>query len=327
MTNSLYAALSCLIGAWSLSTTALAETNMRVISAWAPTLAQVKGVLYKFEENVTKASNGEIKFQNSGPETVPPFDQFQPLSAGVFDILYAASAYHQAQSGLSLAMQLFGDVNNVRKAGVLDYVNDYYRKKFGVEILALIRSPENTFVLKEAIETGSTLKGRKIRSNPLYDSAVRRLNAVPVAMGPADAYAAMQKGTLDGIAFPLHATADFKLYEVGKFMTSPGFGQSVDLLLANSKKLAALPIEQQKIIREQALKMEQEGTAFMRAMADQQTKTMQDNGVKMTQFSPEVAAAIDQSFAAGVIEVAHKSDPAAVDAMLELARSKGVLRY
>ena len=98
-------------------------------------------------------------------------------------------------------------------------------------------------------------------------------------------------------------------------------------MLANSKKLAALPIEQQKIIREQALKMEQEGTAFMRAMADQQTKTMQDNGVKMTQFSPEVAAAIDQSFAAGVIEVAHKSDPAAVDAMLELARSKGVLRY
>ena len=325
--GSMRAVLVGIIGALSLSTAALAQTNVRAIAAWAPTLAQVRNVLYKFEENVTQASNGQIKFQNSGPETVPPFEQFQPLSAGVFDYLYAASAYHQAQSGVSLVVELFGDMSAVRKAGVLDHMNDYYRKKFGVEILAIIRSPENTFVLKEPVDSSPGLKGRKIRSNPLYDSAVRRLGAVPVAMSPADAYAAMQKGALDGIAFPKHATADFKLFEVGKYMTQPGFGQSIDLLMANSKKLAALPAEHQKIIREQALRIEQEGTAYMRGLGDQQTKVMLENGVKVTEFSPDVAKALEQSFAAGVIEVARKSDPAAVDALLELAKAKGVMKY
>ena len=324
--HSLRVALVAVTGALVLSTAVHAQTSLRAIAAWSPTLTQVKDLFYKFEENVTKASNGEIKFQNSGPETVPAFEQFQPLSAGAFDFMYGASSYHQAQTGVALAMELLGDMSAVRKAGVLDAINDYYRKKFGVEVLAIIRTPANQFVLKEPIDPGAALKGRKIRSNPLYDSAIKSLGAVPVSMSPADAYAAMQKGTLDGIAFPMHAVADFKLYEVGKYMTLPPFGTAVDVLMVNAKKIDSLPKEQQKIIRDEAQKLESTGAARMVALADEQQKTMLEHGVKVTEFSPETAKAAEQSFNEGVIEIARKSDPAGVDALLNLARSKGVMR-
>lgn len=314
-----------IICAASLSSTALAKTQLKALAAWPATLPQVKGIYYKFEENVTKASNGEITFQNLGPETVGPFDQFQPVSAGAFDLDYAADAYYQAQTGVALAMVLLGDMEKVRSTGVFDYINDYFGKKFGIEVLAAIPSASTQFVLLNPLKN-DRLDGRKIRSNALYDAVVRQLGAAPVSMAPADAYAAMEKGTLDGVAWPMHATADFKLYEVGKYMTSPGFGKSGDMIIMNKAKLDSLPADQQKIIRDEAHNIEIEGAKFYDDLAKSQFQTMLDKGVKVSEFTPEAAKMLEQTYSKDALEVARKSHPDDVNAFVSFARSKGVFK-
>ena len=87
-------------------------------------------------------------------------------------------------------------------------------------------------------------------------------------MSPADAYAAMQKGGLEGITFPAFASADYKLYEVGKAMTRPLFGLSNVMTLVNVAKLNSLPPDLQKILIEEGRKIEAIGKAALDKVAE-----------------------------------------------------------
>lgn len=325
--NILGIAAAAFVAGAALTSQAQAETSIRALAAWPTSLTQVNAIFHVFEDNVTKASGGEIKFENNGPEVVPPFEQFQPLSAGVFDMVFSAANYHQSDTGVGVVIDLLKDLKQARESGVMDYINDYYRKNFDIEVLAVVFTSKSQITLREPLTEGSGLAGRKIKSGPLYDGVLRAVGAVPVAMNPYDAYAAMEKGTIDGIAFPMHVAADLKLYEVSKYMTRPGFGQSSIVLMVNASKFAALPEGLQSIIREQALKMEEEGTRLMQKLGEDQSAIMQQNGVAIAELSPEVAKTIEDAFGAGAKEIARKSATAAVDALLEFATQKGALKY
>jgi TRAP-type C4-dicarboxylate transport system substrate-binding protein len=319
-------ALAAILSAASLGS-AQAETQLKALSAWATTLPLVPDVYYEFQENVTKASNGEITFQNVGPETVPPFEQLEPLSQGVFDVVFQSSTYHQAQTGMGVVLQNLIDLHpeKFHGSGMLEWLNDYYRKNFGVVVLSAYSTGPTTFVLTKPLDGDTRLDGRKIRTNASYEGIVRALGGSPVAMSPADAYAAMQKGTLDGVAWPASSTADFKLYEVAKYMTSPDFSQGCNIILMNAAKFDALPKELQDILVEAGRQTDIQGSQYGKEKTESQDAMMKQNGVQITEFSPEIAATIAKLDIAGALEVAHRSKPEDVDAALAVAKEKGLL--
>lgn len=305
-----------------------AQTTIRLLSAWPPNTSMIQAGESKFIANVEAASNKEIKFVRNGPETVPPFQQLQPLSTGVFNLLYTTPAYHQADSGMGSAIDglLTTDPKKVRASGMMDWLNAYYRKKFGVVILALFPCPPNQFILREPLPADGTLKGRKVRTNAAFEGIVRGLGGSPVGLPPSDVYSAMEKGVIDGTAAPQHAAADYKFYEVGKFMTRPGYGHTTLILMANAAAFDALPEKVRKALQDEAVKMEAYGTEEMIAITAQQNATMEQKGVKISQFPQEVAAKLEQLFAEGTAAVAKKSDGKAVEEMIEFARQKGALK-
>ena len=73
------AALLALYGAVA---PAQAQTTIRLLSAWPPNTSMIQVGETKYIAAVEAASNKEIKFVRNGPETVPPFQQLQPLSTG-----------------------------------------------------------------------------------------------------------------------------------------------------------------------------------------------------------------------------------------------------
>src|SRR5688572_6011450 len=46
-----------------------------------------------FAKHLETASNGRMKVQITGPETVPSFEQLQPVAAGVFDFGLTTGGY------------------------------------------------------------------------------------------------------------------------------------------------------------------------------------------------------------------------------------------
>ena len=216
---------------------AQAQTTLRLVSGWTPNNPNVPYIETVFIKNVEAASKGQIKIERRGPEVVPAFEQLQPVSAGVFDILFTTPGYHQAQTGVGNMFDAFkGDIEQRRSSGLVPKADEYYRRQYGLSLFALHAAPGNHFVLKEGLSSDGTLKGMKVRANPIFEGVVRALGGTPVNMPPSDAYSAMQKGVLDGITFPAFASVDYKLYEVGKVMTRPIFGLSNVAFFFNVRK-------------------------------------------------------------------------------------------
>jgi TRAP-type C4-dicarboxylate transport system substrate-binding protein len=309
------------------SASAMEATTLRLISPWSANLDMVKAAETAYIDAVREASDGAITIVRSGPEVVPPFQQLEPLGSGVFDLMISTPSYHQGDSGVGALIGgvLTADTDKLRRTGVMDWINDYYRNKFGIVVLAIFADPANQFILTRPLAEDGTLSGMKIRSNPIFEGVVRGLGATPVGLPASDIYPSMQKGVIEGTAVPLHAAADFKFYEVGKYMTRPTYGFSTRFLAANAAKFDALPEETQKLLREEALKMEDYAVANMKRIAEEQTAVMLTNGVEIIEFPAEVAQRLEGLFSTGSIEVALKSDPQAVQELIDLAKEKGVL--
>ena len=310
-----------------VSVPAQAETTIRLLSGWPQNTSMIRSGETKYIANVEAASNGAVKIVRNGPEAVPPFQQFQPLSAGVFDLLYTTPSYHQADTGIGAALDglLTPDTARLREAGVIDWLNDYYRENFGVIILALIPTPSNHLVLREPLNPDGRLEGLKIRTNAAFEGIVRGLGAAPVGLPPNEIYSGLQKGVIDGTAGPQMASADYKLHEVSSYMTRPGFGHATNVLMANADAFDALPEDVRTLLQEEAIRLESSAAEEMIAVAAEQNAIMEANGVQIVEFPPEVAEKLPQLFVEGTTEVARRSDPANVDALIEFARSKDML--
>ncbi len=305
----------------SLIQPATAE-SLRSIRAFPQNLKQISVLYAGFQKAVTDATKGEITFQDNGPETVPPFEQFEPLTQGVFDLMYTAPSYHQAQTGIGVGISAIpqtSDPELLTSSGVRTWLNDYYRKNFGVMPIAVFTIGETVFVFREPLTGDTRLEGRKVRSNASYEGIVRALGGAPVAMGPADAYAALEKGTLDGVVWPEIATAEFKLYEVTKFLAKPTFGKSHNAIFMNAAKFDALPKDQQDAIVQAGLQLERDAKAFFAKQAEDETRIMTENGVGFTEFSAEVAPQLEKLYVEGQREIAMRSRPDDVKALFELA--------
>ncbi len=67
---------------------------LRAISRFPKTSLFTQGALVAFEENLKQFLGGKMTLNISGPDVIPTNEQFQPLQAGVFDLLYTHPAYH-----------------------------------------------------------------------------------------------------------------------------------------------------------------------------------------------------------------------------------------
>lgn len=303
-----------------------AQTTLRLLSGWSPNNSNVPEVETPFIKNVELASKGQIKIERRGPEVVPPFDQLQPVSAGVFDILFTSPAYHLAQSGVGVFMDaLKPGLEERRASGLLEKVDEYYRRQFGLRLIAIVPLTGNNFVMKDGLAPDGTLKGMKIRANATFEGVVRALGGTPVNLSAADAYAALQKGVLEGAAFPAFANSDYKLHEVSKSMTRPVFGLANVAFFVNARKFDSLPPDRQRILLEEARKIEVIGKAAMERVTQADEAKMKANGVEIVSFSVDLAPKLNSLFNEGIRATASATSPNEVAELWELAKTKNLL--
>jgi TRAP-type transport system periplasmic protein len=118
--------------------------ELRVLSSWDNSYPVRSVLLEELKKNVEAASNGDLTFSISGPETVPPFEQFQPVQSGAFQILVTHAAYHFGTTSMLIAVDGFsGDLAKWREAGVRDVIDRHYQK-YGMKLIALPRPPQST---------------------------------------------------------------------------------------------------------------------------------------------------------------------------------------
>jgi TRAP-type C4-dicarboxylate transport system substrate-binding protein len=327
MKRLLLAIVVCMIGGGGVS-----AQELRFLNAFDARYPPTKLLVQKYADTVEKATGGKVKFRISGPEVVNAFQQFQPASSGAFDMLFTVQPYHVGTTSVSLGIySIDPDPEGFRKAGVFDYLDKEYGR-FNLKLLAIIPGSakgHGSFhaMLREPITTGD-IKGRRVRGNRLYQPLIENLGASMVVLQVGEVYPGLQKGTIDGAFGPVVGSMDYKWHEVAKYSMRPTFGYIYQFLLVNKASFAKLSPEAQKVLSEEAHKLEGPGMTIMDDLIKTEDAELKKHGMELTNLDPAKYKAAVKAFNDGIWESAEgaKASGERAKAFHAFVKEKGLVQ-
>ena len=276
---------------------------------------------------IQAASNGSIKINVSGPETVPPLEQFEPVQAGAFQFLYTHGAYHFGISPLATVFEgLNGDPKQLRESGMVNYLDQQYQK-IGMKLVFAPMTPYGWYgiILRKPLTAGGDLAGFKIRATPTYNALIRHLGATPVQLPPAEIYTSIDKGVVDGAAWGVVGPVSYKWFEVTKYMLRPSVGFNLNPVLMNLNAWNRLTPEEQKILTDTGRKYEEVWYREAGRRMQEEEKTMLGKGMEVVQMGDTKKEKLRETWSEGLWQLGLNSNGRKqVEEMQALAKSKGL---
>ena len=314
------------VGLLLIAGTSASATDLKLLTSWNKNVWPTYVVLDRFVKNVKKFGGDQIKIRISGPEVVPGFEQLQPVKAGVFDILFTHGVYHMGSKGLAAIMDAMNaDPVGKRDSGVWDYLDNFYQKTHGLKLLAI--SPNSTkgyhIFLKKPITNGDW-KGRKIRGTQTYHGVIRMFGGQPVVMPGSQVYSALEKGVVDGAAWPAAGMLSMKHFEVAKYKVRPTFGTSTLPLLMNLKSYNKLSKAEQNILLQAGRVTELEMPWIGDQMQAEEDAELDKKGVKITRLPADKVAEMRRTFSQSVWGLGEKCCGKAAKELRALAEKAGL---
>ena len=306
----------------ALALSAAAQSlELKYLSSWGPNNNTTWGTEQDLMRMVGEESKGRLSIKRSGPEAVPPFEQLQPTGAGVFDLLLTHGAYHAGTTGIGMALDgIVGDPVKRRESGVWAAADKHYRKH-GLAVIALMpqgKSGAYNILLRSPVGPAGDLKGLKIRGSITYHPLFKALGASPVVLAPADIYAALEKGLVDGAGWPVTGITGFKWQEVAKYYIRPSFGVATMMILMNANSFDRLSADDKRAMLEVGRKLELMVWENYEQMAAEELAEMKKAGMKEVRLSKAIEAKLNTWFSEGVWELAIAKNKKEAEDLREL---------
>lgn len=300
--------------------------DYRWLNSWDRTLPQISLYVEPYLKAVEAASKGSLKFIVSGPETVPAFEQLQPVSAGAFQFLFTHGAYHFGTNPLLAVTEALGGTTEQRmSSGVFELVDKYYQK-IGLKLIAMPLTIDGGYqiITRRAPGPGGDLQGYKIRGNPTYAGVIRALGASMVTLPPGEIYTALDKGVVDGFAWPSYGVMDTRFYEPAKFILRPAFGFGTNPLLANLATWNKLSAGERQIMLDEAAKAGARWFKDSERLMGEDQKALIAKGLQVIEMSEANRVKVRRAWSEGLWELASQKFKTEVDEIRAVARAKGI---
>ncbi len=308
-------------------------TELKVLNTFDGRYQGTPLVLEPFLEAARTASKGRLTFRTSGPEVVPAAEQFQPVQKGAFDMLFTVQPWHVSVTSASMGIYaLEPDPDGWRKNGIIDFLDREYQR-VGTKLLAIVPgniAGNGTFhaLLKEEVKPGQDLNGRKIRGVPTYKGFAEPLGASLITLQGGEIYGALQRGTIDGVFWPVIGAIDFKWYEQAKFMLRPRWGTSYHFLLANLDRFNKLEPELRAVLVEEGRKAELNGQKAFDDRLRRELVLLAEKGLKETMIDKDKFERARESYNQGAWSMGLTSKAGGEQAkqFQDFVRSKGLAK-
>jgi TRAP-type C4-dicarboxylate transport system substrate-binding protein len=302
--------------------------QLRMLSSWDKNYANNPVILNPFMQGIEAASKGRMKFTVNGPETVPPFEQLEPVISGAFDFLFTAGSYHFGTTPiLSVMGALEGNLETIRASGIFDEVDKHYQK-LGLKLVSVPITPNGGYhiILKQPVGPSGDLQGRKIRGTPVYASVIAMLGGVMTVLPPAEIYTSLEKGIVDGAAWPVTGALSFRWNEVAKYLLRPAFGIETAPILMNLNTWNRLSEADRQIIMQEARKVEDSFFTAIVRMWGEEEQALLAKGVSVTQMGDVQKTKLQEAWSSGIWALAAEKKRSEVESLREFARSKKIAR-
>lgn len=184
------------------------------------------------------------------PETLPA------LSSGMIDAAMGVAAYWAGAEPQLAAIRvpfsypnIYSTIEAYLTFGVKDTVAKILQKH-NTHYLGAAGTGAGCIMTTKPIRKFSDFKGLKMRADPARVEVWKSLGAVPVTLAAAEQYTGLQRGTVDGIEYPIYAMQTYKFAEVVDYATIPPVYQGMAGMTVNMDKWNALPDDIKKIVEE-----------------------------------------------------------------------------
>ena len=309
-----------------LGTTLSHAADYRWLQSWDRSLPQIPFFVEPYLKAVEATSKGSIKFAVSGPEAVPPFEQLQPVAAGAFHFLFTHGGYHFGTSPLLAVVEALGGTPDERRAsGVLEAVDKHYQK-LGLKLVYLLMTVDGGYqiILRRPLTAAGDLQGYKIRGTPSYTNVIKMLGGTMVNLPPGEIYTAIEKGVVDGFAWPAYGVINTRYYEPAKYILRPAFGFGTNPILANLATWNKMSSADQKIMIDEAVRMQPQWLKDSARLIDEDEKALTAKGLSIVQVGEAYRDKIKRAWSDGLWELASQKFKKEVDEIRAIARGRGL---
>ncbi|MFN0304028.1 MAG: TRAP transporter substrate-binding protein DctP [Burkholderiales bacterium] len=300
--------------------------DYRWLSGWDDNYPAMPYIVTPFIKAIEAASKGSIKIQRSGPETVPAFEQLQPVASGAFHFLFTHGAYHFGTTPMLTVIEAIGGTPASRRAsGIFELIDKHYQK-MGLKLVSIPMGPDGGYaiLLRQPPGPAGDLQGRKIRGTPSYHGVFRMLGASPVQLPPGEIYTSLDKGVVDGAAWPVLGPLNYRWYEVAKYMLRPGFGFTTQPLLMNLAAWNKLSDADKKILLDEGRKMEDLWPVEAAKLFESEEKALIEKGMTVVQMGDAQKAKLKDAWSEALWEMSLPKAKKDVEELRAFAKSKGL---
>lgn len=245
-------------------------------------------------------SNGRIRVQVAGPEVVPFTEQIDAVGNGVYDIQYTVPLFNAGQVPEGeLIYFITGESScaEYRDAGALDLYDQVHREKAGVMFLGCggCGAHGATFLTKEPYDSLEDFRGKVFRGFGLYTRVLDTLGASSVAMPPPDIYGAVERGVVDGAAFPNLGIHEQAMYEVVPYILMPPYLPFRYAFYANPQWYDELPQDVRDLLYETIWDLEDEFNQYWVEERDAERELLLEAGMEEVSLSAEDSARLQET--------------------------------
>ncbi|WP_417271503.1 C4-dicarboxylate ABC transporter substrate-binding protein [Celeribacter sp.] len=275
------------------SVAAQAEDIIRAVT-FVPAQVSYARNFQGFVDLVNERGEGVVQIQViGGPETIPAERMGEAQKNGIADMFLLPAGLYlnlvpegEAFAGSNL------DPMALRAAGGMELVNKPFHEKANAHVLAHVDGGANFFLWTTekpgADENGQlNLEGLRMRSSPLFRSFLEELGATNVVQSASEVYTSLERGVVDGTAFPVTGLRDFGWDKFLKYRVNPGFFQTDVLVSMNLDSWEGLSDEAKEILNQAAIDHEISSYEANIALNEAESQILLDGGIENIELTGE----------------------------------------
>lgn len=272
----------------AMAVPAQAAEELKMSTALGQKHDQSKAMFATFSKEMEKDASVVKLNYIGGPEVTPNRKQGAAMKRGLIDIIMSPSTYY---ANLVPEARLTG-ISNMppqewRANGGYAMMNKVWGEKLNAVVLGWGNWYNSTIFylwMKEKPKlskmTGLDLTGMKMRTTPLYTPFLKAMGATTKNISPAEVYTALERGVVDGLAWPEGGVAFRGWQKHIKFKVGPAFFRSSTFLTMNKTRFDKLPKKGQEQLLAAGLHYENESGRFLKDLVKIDNAKIKADGVE-----------------------------------------------
>jgi TRAP-type transport system periplasmic protein len=264
--------------------------SIRLLTAFAAG-SVFNGPVNLLVEEIQRRTDGRLTISVDGPDVVPFTEGIQATANGVYDIHYNVPLFHTGVVPAGEAIYFISPESTCaeyREAGALD-IYDQAHREAGVFFLGCGGGGAHgaTFLTKQPINDLADFDGMRFRGFGLYTRVLDVLGASSVAMPPPDIYSAIERGVVDGAAYPNLGIVEQSLHEVTPYIIMPPYLPFRYGFYMNPDSFDNMPPGLRDLLQQTVWDLEDEFNAYWVERRDAEAEQLRDLGMTEVELPQE----------------------------------------